>query len=325
MKNKSISDETTVKTPPSYCLFQDSWWLDLVTGGDWEEVCVQSGDEIVARLPFIKRRKYGLTVVCQPVLTPYSGVCLRPLQGKAASQFSEQRRLTVELVDKLPRYDLFWQNLWPGATNWLPLFWSGFAEMSYFTNWICDLRDIDMLWRGFVDKTRWEIKKAQKQVRTIVSDDVDKLCDVYERTFAQQGIRQSCPRHVLFRAVDGAVRRGNGRITFAEDEKGNTHAVNFLVYDERSAHYLVGGSDKRFRTSGAASLLVWEAIKFAATKSMIFDFEGSMVEPISRFFRGFNPVATPISRVYKLSRRAQFIFGLRDAAAAIVGRPPLRL
>jgi len=125
--------------------------------------------------------------------------------------------------------------------------------------------------------------------------------------------------------VEGALRHGHARITLATDERGNAHAVNFLVFDDRSAHYLLGGTDPSYRGSGAASLLVWDAIQFAAQHSKLFDFEGSMVEGIARFFRGFGPELIPVNHVYRTGRRAALGAALRDAAAALVGRPPLRL
>jgi hypothetical protein len=321
---KGQTPSGAVDEGPSYCLFQDPWWLDLVTEGDWDEARVMSGNVVAARLPFIRRRKYRLSILAQPMLTPYLGTCLRPLHGKPANQFSEQRRLMTELVAQLPRHDVFQQNLWPGITNWLPLYWAGFRQSTYYTNWLTDLRDTEALWKGFVDNTRWEIRKAQKQLRIVVDNDLDRLCDMVARTFSQQNMRQPYSRQFLFRVAEGALRRGNARLSFAEDERGNTHAVNFIVFDERSAHYLVGGSDNRYRNSGAASLLVWEAVRFAAEKSTLFDFEGSMVEPISRFFRGFNPAATGYSRIYRLGAKAQCLVGLRDAAAALAGRPAMR-
>jgi hypothetical protein len=49
----------------------------------------------------------------------------------------------------------------------------------------------------------------------------------------------------------------------------------------------MAGSDPRFRTSGAMSLLTWEAIKYAGQVTRRFDFEGSMLRPVERFFRAF--------------------------------------
>jgi hypothetical protein len=40
------------------------------------------------------------------------------------------------------------------------------------------------------------------------------------------------------------------------------------------------------------SLLLWEAIKHARTVTRTFDFEGSMIEPIERFFRAFGGTLT---------------------------------
>ena len=59
------------------------------------------------------------------------------------------------------------------------------------------------------------------------------------------------------------------------------------MWDENSAYYLMGGGDPDLRNSGAASLVLWEAIKHASTVTGKFDFEGSMNESIERFFRGF--------------------------------------
>jgi hypothetical protein len=38
---------------------------------------------------------------------------------------------------------------------------------------------------------------------------------------------------------------------------------------------------------------MWEAIKFASTVTKRFDFEGSMIEPVERFFRAFGAKQTP--------------------------------
>ena len=50
---------------------------------------------------------------------------------------------------------------------------------------------------------------------------------------------------------------------------------------------MLGGTDIRFRSSGAQSLVLWKAIQHASTVSSVFDFEGSMVEGIENFFRQF--------------------------------------
>lgn len=309
----------------SFCLFQDPWWLNLTCSGHWEEASVTNSDGVIARLPYRTLRRYGATVLTQPRLTPYAGPWFRIPAAKASNQFSERRRLTTELLSQLPRFDLFSQNLWPEIPDWLPFYWAGYSQYTMYTSWLRDLTDEVALWNGFLDGTRWEIRKAQKHLEVIVSDDVDTMCDLHERSFAQQGLKPPRERKFLRAVLEGALRAGHGRIAIARDEKGTPHAGNFLVYDDRSAHYLIGGSDARYRSSGAASLLVWDSLQFSVANSKLFDFEGSMVEGISRFFRGFNPQIVPISRIYRTSRKGAIAVSIWNVVAALTGRSTLRL
>jgi hypothetical protein len=309
----------------SYCLFQDPWWLNLTTEGHWDEAVIANNEGVIGRMPYRTLRRYGATVLTQPRLTPYAGPWFRPSTAKSSNQFSERRKLTMELLSKLPKFDLFSQNLWPEIPDWLPFYWAGYSQQTTYTNWHRNLTDTDAIWRGFLDGTRWEIRKAQKRVTIVVSDDVERLCTMHEQTFVNQGLRPPRERKFLRAVVEGAMSAGRGRIVFATDEEGNPHAATFLVFDDRSAHYLIGGSDARFRASGAASLLVWDAIQFAARNSRLFDFEGSTVEGISRFFRGFNPEMVAVSHIHRTSRRGAIGASFYNAAAALFGRPPLRL
>ena len=64
-------------------------------------------------------------------------------------------------------------------------------------------------------------------------------------------------------------------------------------------YYLWGGSDPQFRNSGTNSYCLWEAIKFSASVTKAFDFEGSMIKPFEKFFRAFGGKLTPYFHVYK--------------------------
>ena len=316
---------TSATAAPSYCLFQDPWWLDLTTAGDWNEVRIANGSEVLARLPYRKMRRHGARILTQPPLTPYLGPWYRSSTAKAGSQFSERRQLTAELVAQLPKAELFAQNQWPKIPDCLPFIWEGFSQYTAYTHGFEELTDLDALWRGFLEGTRREIRKAEKRVEILESNDVDALLDLHERSFAQHGLAAPRGRTYVRAVVEGALRSEKARLVLGRDEQGNLHAANLLVFDERSAHYLLGGSDARFRTSGAASLLMWDAIRFATGRSRIFDFEGSMQEPIARFFRGFNPQMLAVSRLVRASRPAAVALGLINVFATMVGRRRLQL
>ena len=89
----------------------------------------------------------------------------------------------------------------------------------------------------------------------------------------------------------------------AKDNDGHTHSAIYLLHLNSTIYYLIGGGDPKYRNSGAMSLLINEALKLAKDKHCLFDFEGSMIEPIERFFRAFGAVQTPYFQIKKVNSK----------------------
>jgi hypothetical protein len=87
------------------------------------------------------------------------------------------------------------------------------------------------------------------------------------------------------------------RILLAEGADGTPHAAVYLVWDAQSAYDLMGGSNPSLLHSGAITLLTWEGIKFARQVTQRYDFEGSMLQPVERFFRAFGGKQIRFSRL----------------------------
>ena len=54
-----------------------------------------------------------------------------------------------------------------------------------------------------------------------------------------------------------------------------------------------------FEKSGASSLIVFEAIKFASSVSSFFDLEGSMIKSVEQSFRQFGSIQLPYHNINK--------------------------
>jgi hypothetical protein len=106
---------------------------------------------------------------------------------------------------------------------------------------------------------------------------------------------------------------------FAVDEADRVHAVTYAVWDENGAYYLLGGGHPELRSSGAGSLLMWEAIMRARAVTDVFDFEGSMLKPVERFFRAFGGCQTPYLYVSRVSAPAQAALIARDRWRRLTG------
>jgi hypothetical protein len=318
------TEATPITNSPdySYNLFQERWWLDAVAPGEWDEVVVKRGTEVAARLPFLRRRHFRRTWLMQPKLTPYLGPWLRPTSAKLPNRLAETKQLMTELIDALPPFDLFRQCFAPEVAYWLPFCWRGFQQTTRYTYRLADLKDLDSIWTGFRHNIRIEIRKA-KQPLTICDDlGLDCFTRVWALTFERQGSRLPISKQVIERLDDACEKRGCRKMFFAKDKNGNVHATAYLVWNKKCAYYLMGGGDPQLRNSGAGSLVLWEAIKFAATVSDQFDFEGSMIESIERFFRAFGGTPIPYFTIQKLSSYMRFLTGIYHSTSALIGHEP---
>lgn len=307
---------------PTNSLFEEPWWLDAVARGRWDAVEVCRGGELVARLPYVRNTRLGLTAINNPPLTQTLGPWLdaRVGAGNTARRLQWEKEVVGELIDGLPKVDYFAQSLDPSLTNWLPFHWRGYQQTTRYTYVIDSLEDTERVWAGFQSNVRRNVRKAERTVTVTTGADADELYRLASLVFERQGRAMPYSRDLLARVVRASSGRGAGRIYCARDAEGNSHAAILVVWDARCAYYLVGGADPHRRNSEAGSLLFWHAIRDAASVTRRFDFEGSMLEPVERHFRGFGARQVPYLRVMHCSRRARFGLAVRDAAMALVGR-----
>ena len=80
------------ETPCAHALFQQPWWLDAVAPGAWDAAIVTKDGEIVGRLPYVRMRRFGLTILGQPLLTQFLGPWIKPGTGKSSHSAGARAR-----------------------------------------------------------------------------------------------------------------------------------------------------------------------------------------------------------------------------------------
>lgn len=315
MKNSDIYRNFCEKEK-SIPLFSQAWWLDATAGaGNWDVALVIKDDKLLASLPYFLKSRYGCMILTQPALTQTLGPWLREGEGKYAKKLSQQKEWMEMLIEQLPKFDHYSQNWNYQQTNWLPFFWRKFKQTTKYTYVIPSLEDEDFVWGGFQQNIRTDIKKSTGRFGVRVRDDlsVEDFIDLNSLVFHRQGLKVPYSKSYVKNIDAACMERGQRKILIAEDVQGRRHAGIYLVWDENSAYYLMGGGDPDLRNSGATSLCMWEAIKFSATVTKRFDFEGSMIESVERFFRAFGAIQMPYFSITKTpSRLLRTAFFLRD-------------
>lgn len=300
-------------------LFSQAWWLDATAGpGNWDVALVKKGDEIIASLPYVVKKKYGFITLSQPALTQTLGPWLRESGGKSSKKLAHEKDLMEKLADQLPAFDRYAQNWSSKITNWLPFYWRGYGQTLRYTYVLPELSDLDAIWKNVQVNIRTDIRKAENRFGLRIRDDLslEDFIRLNKLTFSRQKMALPYSEGLVKRLDDACVKRFSRKILIAEDQSGKQHAGVYIVWDKNSAYYLMGGGDPELRNSGATSLCIWEAIKFAASVTERFDFEGSMIEPVERFIRAFGAIQTPYFAVHKTQSRLFKTFDyLRDLKA----------
>jgi len=291
---------------PTIPIFLQDWWLDALCGEEnWHVCLVENKGVVKAVMPYYRKQRSIFTLLTQPSLTQFLGPWYRPSQKKYAKAIAEEKKLARQLISQLPSFDYFTQNWHFSRTNWLAFYWQGFSQTTRYTYILPDLSDEKMLWSGFLENIRTDIRKAEKRFSLRVRDDLDlsAFLELNRLTFVRQGKRMPYSEDLVRRLDDACTSRNCRKFFIAEDPQGRYHAGVYIVWDKNSAYYLMGGGNPELRNSGATSLCMWEAIKFAATVTRQFDFEGSMIEPVERFFRAFGAIQTPYFSITKTNSR----------------------
>jgi len=286
-------------------LFSQAWWLDSVCGDNWDACIVQNENEIIATMPYFIQKRHGLTLIIQPPLTQTLGPWIRSSDAKYSKILAKQKDIMQDLIEQLPKYHFFSQNWHYSQTNWLPFYWNGFQQTTRYTYVINDISNINAIWQNFSDNIRTDIKKAENRFKLVVRTDlpIEEFYILNKKVFDRQMKSMPYDFELVNRISKNGIARNQCKWFIAQDQDKQNHAGVMIIWDNNSAYYLMGGGDPVLRNSGATSLCMWEAIKFASTVTKRFDFEGSMIESIERFFRSFGAIQTPYFSISKTPSR----------------------
>lgn len=303
-------------------LFCKAWWLDCVCGtGDWDVAIVDEGGEIKAALPFRLHRPKKVLHLAMPLYTPYLGPYLRIAKVKYDEVLGETHELLEKCIVQLPSNASTDLRLFPEFLDGLPFLWHGYSVLTSWTYRVdLSLFEEEAHWLKMSGRARTEIRKAANSSRlTVTAASPDVLLEQYKKTWARQGLSLPCPEDFFYRLCNVCFEHDAAMAIKACDPAGNTHAAIFCVWDNQSAYYLIGGADPELRSSGATSLLIWEAIKYFKAEGLsFFDFEGSSIKPIEAFFRTFGAVQTLCLRVQKVnSRKVRAARALKQLAGCL--------
>jgi hypothetical protein len=286
-----------VRQSPQGTLFHTTLWLKAA-GVPFQLLGCFRGSDLRGgfALNVLGNRVAGMPV---GALTPYLGVLYSRPEGKYVTEISNNKEIGVAIAtflkDKFKRINISFP---PEVVDLMPFRWQGFTSRVGYT-YRLPLHDLRSVLDNMDAVRRRNITSAEKAgVQIEVGANLEQILRLHEKTFERQRLEPTYSQAVknIERALSSASRCSG---FLARSKGGDTLGGVWIVWDERRAYYLLGGYDHTAKSNNAVALAMWRAIQFAALdlKLIEFDFEGSIIPPVERFFRKFGGTLTPVYSV----------------------------
>lgn len=275
-------------------IFHKSQWL-MDSGMDFKIYGYFRNGSLIAGIPITYINKKGFSMAEHPPLTPYLGIIFAKNGVKYVTKISNEKEICINIIKRLKEdFNSIYIKFPPYFLDIQPFLWEGFTSSVGYT-YMLKLDDLDDIWIGMDAKRRNDIKKAEKDgIYVEKSNDFQQTFALIDKTFDRQNIIANF-KPVAFQHHDSLSKKNQCISFFAKNKDGKPIAVAYIVWDEKRSYYLLGGNDNEIRHHGASAMAIWEAIKFTKEELglMEFDFEGSTIQTIEKFFRKFGGRLTP--------------------------------
>lgn len=281
-------------------LFDRRDWLSLF--GDQMRAfgLFDEGGTLVGGFSLYRERRWGLKILRRAPFTPTCGPFLDVKSQHPVAVLEERRKALEGMIGQIEAEGaaLCLLPLERNVSDALPFFWRGYKVVPNYT-YVLDLSTPpEQMLKEMSSERRKNLSKAGRDgLRTAAAAHMEEVRDLVLATFRRQrkGVDQAGLEAILFRYATPS-----NSFAFTTYRGDRPIATCFVVHDATTAYYLLGGYSAEERHHGAGAAAMFEAIQRAREIGMkTFDFEGSVIPAIERYFRGFGGRLTPFFTVNK--------------------------
>jgi len=275
--------DDTILSSANHLGYAYSWYLDIVSPG-WEAL-VTDDYEFIMPLPV--KRKYKIPYLVQPVLTQQLGIFSK-------NEISDE---VIQLFIKNIPYYSYELNMNERNFN---------AEVTKLPNYVLKLNDpYENIQHKYSKNTVRNIEKAQKNnVRIVDKIEIEEFISLFSQVNPNAiAVIKSTYRAILTTGTKNKMITISG----AYNTKDELIAGICHFFTGKRIVCLLPVSNAEAKKNSAMFLLIDSLIRTFAETDRIVDFEGSQIEGIARFYRGFGAADQPYYLLKKF--RPNFLVG----------------
>ncbi len=264
-------------------IYSIAWYLDIVAE-KWDAL-IWGDYEFVMPLPV--KKKFGIQHIYQPTYCQQLGIFPNPPE-EIQKQFAIQLKRKYGIIN----YQINSENDIRAFENF---------KSTRKVNFELTLNpDYQNLFNSFSKHAKRNINSARKNTVTVVKGGTPDTFIKTKKEATKVSVNESTYR-ILNRLMANFITSGKGVVYTAYSANNTICAAAFIVFYKNRAYYLNAFSTDEGRENRAMYAIVNEIIKEFSETGTVLDFEGSVIDGIARFYKGFG--ALPKNYFYIYSNR----------------------
>ncbi len=262
-----------VRSSPANIIYAHSWYLNLVSPF-WDALV---SDDYEAVFPLTWNRKFGVDYLYQPYFTQQLGMF---------SNDPADTKLLGEFLIAIPKeFKLIEINL--NAKNAIPKNVS-FESSGRLTHILNLAQSHDQISSSYSDNLKRNLKKAMKEELTVnESENFSFAIELFKSVKSSVVPMDDYHYELLEKICDYAISNRYGKYFEVHSKDNKIISAGFFLISENQIIHLLSTSNPEGKNTGAASHLMDFVIREYADSNFSFDFEGSNIESVARFYKSF--------------------------------------
>ena len=287
----------------------DSSWQAFVRsayGDDKGQVfeVLNKNDETIGSFGWYAKSKYGQKMLITPPFLTNIGLSFKNPASKGVKHLSNEKELLLAIADQIKSESAKEIDLvLPYSFKDAQVFQQSGFEVGLKYTYLLDLTQTENeLLANLTSNRRKNIKQIEKEQLTFKSfDDKKQICQWANETLTKGGAKYDI--QVIETIVEYAIEEGIAICT-TTSKNDTVLAMHFSIILEGVATYLFSYKKGELAIAGTCGL--WNNIMTSKQhEAHTFDFAGSSVPRIEKFFREFGGELTPMINIKKSSRLAK--------------------
>ena len=259
--------------------------------------------QLIGGFYYLSTKKYGFTFLKLPPYTPHCGLFFSSdsINNSSVNNFSKEVMNEVCTFFTNQKSALIVLAVPSAIIDFQSFIWEKYKVIPNYTYRIDLEKNMEDIKSNFDSKNRNVINKAIKE-EVVVKENVLNKDELYK--FFVDSLNTTDANVYETELKNVFTRFSDDTNSFSVSAFKNNELLGnvFCVFDKNTCYYLLGGVNKKSGIQGVNNLLVLKSIEKAKELGCkTFDFEGSMLKGVEKFFRSFGPELVPYFTVNKAS------------------------